>query len=779
MNLFCRMLAMYALVGGFVVGPSGSVYAVDVTSLPGYKAYSTLSSFKAFLKENPEVYQHLQNDPALAEEVLGNTSRQREMMQEAAEQAPESYTVEAEKPADTLTRDEQATQAANEAIIRALAEKEAAKRRAEGTLRLITQQEALINQARAEAELAANEAKMENIKAAFDGHPEKQAQFFANTALLQKVMDDRLSLQEALAEAGITLEQTPEPELTETPGPETIEYPEDQLVHVYGNKYRLGDKELYDLNHVPSEEEMALDDNGWPKFLNVPAECGPANPDVTYFFEDRVHQYSSGGGQNFQTVSQMNYHGPAPVPDILSDVSTIGLTDSEQLVVPFYTFRDRAGFFKKHGRGSFAVIPDMHSLTTSAAMTISISHCPADWSGTTPQGKKRLHEKCSLSPSELWESSGYFNLTITDEQAPVENESLVKNHSCHLEPGKRYFINISPPHLVDPDRMSNTESKVAHLEWVDGDVDGYLNNPCRGAGCRNGERIHTSGITQTGAAIDSYIRQAKKTMGIPPKQTKNDGFVGQPEIHTSGRFYKLAGARPSPRHVQGAINFYKRTGPRNCTTAGENIRDHICYDPYGILPPVKYTLTCTGPNAATWTRGYDAKIFAHLVCEDRTSKHYGDACHQGRELAVRAKALRNTGHTKSYRRIYKSTRALEQCQFNLEKGRFEWVTIEANKSKETFEGQRLRTPGPQSITMEYTGNIAQLGQCEVNGKKLDIGEQVELTSRLKGLKPVTLNCKQLAEKPAAPALVNKNGYSLNRMVPGYNLWPEYEVKHIE
>mgnify|MGYP006273123869 CR=1 FL=1 len=767
MNLFFRMLAVFALVGGFVVGPSGSLFAADVKSLSGYKTYSTLSSFKAFLEENPEVYQQLQNDPALAEEVLGNTARQRAMMQGAVVQAPESVPVQAERPADTLTRDEQATQAANEAIIRALAEKEAANKRAQETLELITQQGALINQARAEAELAATEAKMENIRAAFDGHPEKEAAFFANTALLQKVLDDQLTLEEALAEAGITLKETPEPEstdgpeLTETPGPEYIEYPEDQLVHVYGNKYRLGDKEIYDLNHVPSEEEMALDANGWPKFLNVPTECGPANPDVTYFFENR---YGYGMGGPGGSASRLLGGAMNKLMDyglLLHNFRyDVGLTDDEIFAAPFYmpNVSPHMSIHSGDELTATRLAPADHMGVRHGFFAYSVSYCPGDWSNVTPAGKTPLQEGCSRTwgehPGRKQTRFGY-----KESLAPEVHNANEKRITCTLEPGERYFYNIAAPHHADPDDLSITEHMIERMKdlarWNPEDyplspeenLQNHIDSP--GIPDRGGKFVGSAASYGTSAG---FISKRPYTPKASPKK-RGPGTRYPLKKSEFGNYYELV--------ERGSSRVYETD--RGCRVG--NTSTKTCYDPHGKLPTIRQTTKCTGPKQITWVEGFNDKAFNHYICFNNN--------HENLSLVLNRYCLaRNEG---DFRRVeYKnprisrlpSTDTIEQCQYDTNRERFDWVTVEAQPSGKDLGGHHNHN----RMVISEVAEITPRESCALANKDIQLGDSVQIncpnvtsSNRSDSTFSLNLTCRRVADAPALPVLVNENGFGLNRI----------------
>ena len=764
-GIYRYFTALAQLVGLAVCMP-GVLQAADVKSLSGYKAYSTLSSFKAFLEDNPDVYEKLKNDPALSEEVLGNTARQREMMraQNVQESPQDNSTVSTTIPADTLTRDEQATQAANEAIIRALAEKEAANKRAQETLRLITQQEALINQARAEAELAANEAKMENIKAAFDGHPEKQAQFFANTALLQKVMDNRLSLQEALAEAGITLEQTTEPELTETPGPETIETPEDQLVHVYGNKYRLGDKELYDLNHVPSEEEMALDDNGWPKFLNVPAECGPADPDVTYFFENRY-------GFGFQTKGGYSSLVEGAAMNRISNMGLllkgytkdVGLTDDEVFAAPFYVPNVAHPTVRRMRVPLF--VPDSHTGVRNGFFSFSISHCPGSWDNTTPSGKTPMLEGCVARYGDnFFPYGGNISINVREADAPNIINKHHKRRSCIIEPGKRYFFNFASRHHADPDAPSITEHMIErmkklarwHPERYPLSPEENLQNYIDGSGkARGGKYVGSASWFDAAVLFASRMPRSPKQR---PEGAEKAGKRYPLKLSKHGNYYSLI--ERDGRRIRETF--------RACN---HGISTTTCYDPHGKLPPLRQTTKCTGPKQITWVEGFNDKAFNHYICFN--NNHENLSWLQNRYCLARNEGdfrqIEYKNPKPAHRSRIRSTRTIEQCQYDKNRKRFDWITVEAETSKKDLGGH----PNHNRKVGSDAADIAPRDTCSLADKDVQLGDSVRITcpntlnsdnsNRSDSTFSLNLTCRRVADAPALPVLVNENGFGLNRI----------------
>ena len=56
------------------------VSEADIRALPGYKSYSTLSSFTKHLKEDPALFKSLSSNGKFSEKILGSTSLQRKII---------------------------------------------------------------------------------------------------------------------------------------------------------------------------------------------------------------------------------------------------------------------------------------------------------------------------------------------------------------------------------------------------------------------------------------------------------------------------------------------------------------------------------------------------------------------------------------------------------------------------------------------------------------------------------------------------------------------------
>ena len=537
---------------------SSDVYAqeealslAEIKSIPGYKSYSTLSSFTKHLQEDPVLYKALSSNQQLSEKILSSTTLQRKLLSDIkksgdSQSVVSSYVNEFTQTGDatgnafgqidngqtdSFARQEEQRQkrrklnqqqlsgddgnkdrrnsqrlggtngnanlAAQRAIEQAQRDREAADRRAEEMIaKAQTQLDVQNEQENFQAEMLRFKAVQDMIsQIAHD--PAALDAFWADTQMHQKLMDNEMTNEDAMAKLGVT----PPPVIPGTtapapePTPNTTPDPADDiifgdgfeggdnagLVHVSGNRYKLNGSNVWDTKHAPDSSEYALDANGWPKYLNVPAECPPPRAHTKYL--DHIPFLSVGNAGAHEIYSKKAMAGRAVLPNRINgytrlrqDYFATGQGINEEIYSSFYTGHTEA-------QGNYRAITDNLG---NAKFVLSISHCPGDFSGITPTGENQLPDTCFPSKSkeyvDHWIWSHMIGYHLSNSAATVN-----LSNDCWLLPGKRYFMNIISSLSAYYERIHPAESEAAwsgskykKQKVAVGRISGHGHSPRRG-----------------------------------------------------------------------------------------------------------------------------------------------------------------------------------------------------------------------------------------------------------------------------------------------------------
>ena len=642
------LFVVLGLALGFAVGSLNAAAQElsmnEIKSLPGYKSYGTLSSFTKHLQEDPVLYRALSSNQQLSEKIMGSTTLQRKLLSDIKKSgdsqsvlsryerefnksgelkgsalhstyshkghAPDQKPLQKDNDAEKGAQNNNANLAAQRAIEQARnIKKEAAEKHAKAQL---VDAQALLDK---DAQQPEFEAEMLQYKVVQDivkqltHDPAALDEFFADTRMIQKLMDKEITVEEAMDKLGVVAKSAQKPTSTRPPEPAGS-----SLVHVQGSKYTLDGKAIYDLNHVPGEDEMALDAGGWPKFLHVPEECTPANPAITYFFESR---YGLGKGKSPAASGAMNMLASKSL--IYQTGKDIGLTDSEQLAAPFVT-PNKVVRHDTQNPVHFDIdqifLPDGHSMVGNGFFNVSVSYCPSDWARTTPANQPELAEACSFTYTEfVTNAANHLKIKVqnTDETVGEVNPDIKNKTICSLEPGKRYFFNLAPRHHIESDKPTQKQAMLdvfernkrydpdAYTLTPEKHFEAYLSKP--GIGTRNGEFVATTSGYQYGRGLELY----NSLPPLPNKQPRFSGLIDEPTLASEGNFYAVS-TKSMPRQPDEA---YLCTGK-----AGQVILDKTCKDPEGNLPPQRVAKKCVSDTKSVWLEGYGEPMYSVYVCKD-------------------------------------------------------------------------------------------------------------------------------------------------------------------
>ena len=421
--------------------------------------------------------------------------------------------------------------------------------------------------------------------------------------------------------------------------PQPPETPSGELKQVFGNKYELDGRILWALNRVPSQQEHELDANGWPKYLNVPEDCPPADPNLLYHHGGSVANHGSPGATDY-TTREGFFFGTG-------NTFTIPLTDAEVMAVPFVT--PNKGLI--HGRiDREASGPNW----PRGSQYITISHCPGDFNHVVPEGARPLNQtRQSALPQE---GVGMLLSSVSYTIHYAEDMDNINPRGYELEPNRRYFVNVR--NLQRPDgTLSCSEDVYAPDSWRVQDGFGIFRTI-------NGESLPVC--------------------------------AGSIYVHRAGRYsidmltYRAPYAGPcidgtTPRSInhQGAAritNFQYSEQPRgfcseNLDTSFSYLVNAVCYDPYNVLPPITFRTRETS-NGLAWEEGYQELVLSNYLCEYERATQGQLAqdvrrrvCAEHREGEVR---IHHQPHPVVGNRAFEY---VSQCQFDEQRGRFDWHII--------------------------------------------------------------------------------------------------------
>ena len=521
---------------------------------------------------------------------------------------------------------------------------------------------------------------------------------------------------------------------------------------------------IFNINQMPQVGRDVLDENGWPKYLNVPKGCPAPENDMQY-----VHEFRYG-----HTDTAMMRIMPLHLIKRRGNWSHIGLTRNERMAVPFYTgkpvddYGGAAGLVSRLDAGS-----DSRALKYGH-MRVTVSHCPGDFSdnGVTLEGEEPLKRQ----PVPHWpnrcvpDSASKLHLTILgkgqDNPQPL--------HTCVLRPFKRYFINVKLRDVSANEKMveiaKNVREKLPAVEIEDGMSRSQILSMLTRLHFR-GKAPHPIGGGSS-PDIDTFVngepRLANNTVlfqGAVSPLPYNGACVeknyvfGEDSLPAYPLNYSTQSCGPrltDKNYTQkNQICYGAHCLPDDTQIPNPNFSKLSCYDVLGKLPSLMMDFAHIG-NDRVWQSGYNKPVYSSYVCEQPSGERI---CAAHREGELRSKVCDVSRDSI----VRPSTLAVQQCQFDREHGLFKWVAVNT-------EHQFKRPQGHFCTFRETQVAKTSPGKCHLGEQKFQVGERARLncvrgagTSQETAYQRVA-ECQQRADSPALPVMVDaETGYDISRM----------------
>ena len=584
------------------------------------------------------------------------------------------------------------------------------------------------------------------------------------------------------------------PDSPSEPKSEPEHEPKDELVHVFGNKYRLNGKDIYDLNHIPTPNEAKLDANGWPKHLNVPEACGKAaNDQVKYFFEARYSDQNRGSTVAMDRV-ESNYF-----TDFGGSPAHLALTQGEAIASPFITPRIQNSNYNIFD-ASLTFVPDIDTHSLNPTMPrVSISYCPSDFEGIRPEGKRKLSSDCVLDGGP----SHRLVVNIGHENFPEDTEDA---RGCVLEQGERYFLNMSVGNKAEM-QAKYRKKTFGH------NVDKFTRS--------DGKVWGTWGFLSRTLLREYYppYFNTCKDLNDPKPLGYDSESCGR--IREDPSLANFKGRLVNTTRQMGEHTVQAQKLETSLDKSAPTLQ-YTCRDPFGILPPQRFTIESREDGTRrvqtlvpsfgssgfetqtreftkirnTITEGFGEELYSNYVCEPdnvsagRLSQTYrGDLfCTAKREGEVRKYTFQNMGGGTQG----KPKHIAEQCQYVEHKNRFGWVAVGTRHGKNSIKNG---VGYPKSF--KYGADVPRSllppqDKCRVSSHKrgqvnapvtVSVGEQAKVVCENKrndfrvpdGLRhEQTLTCQKSGKGDVYPALFNEDGHNLNKLFP----YPDYTHTHL-
>lgn len=545
------MLRIFAL--GFLLS-SAAVSAMALTEALGHRPMTLSPAFESYLDENPEVKKQLianqsllrlvvnstyiQNQliagrttlPALTTSFLGGTQKAKAAIRPEPTSLNNAPVVTAGHDKESLPIEDVAHEAAQEAT---------APDRPKTPLAVVIETE------------AETEGEIKQAPVVHDSLP-----VFSREDI-EHILAGEKTLDEVAQHRG--LDTTAEP-------------PVISATHAVGTAPVMAEAPL-DFNAIPPRNGLDdLDANGWPKYLNVPADCPAAQrEDVEYLHH--IRQYVSNNGTE-QAIRRTPYG------------SALTLYQNEVIAKPIVTTQ-------KIGAG-----PEVTWIPPNAALNRGISeipyqfsfaYCPGDFLGTTPQDEVALSEKCTFTLM----GSGVRRGAIHVRGTAAYDEAASRNNMCILEPGKAYFINIRSDKLREPSRYTLRPVPVA---YTDADY-GYADMIARGFV----ERVASY-------RAENYRLNAKETSKGRVFRQAQTLYVEGVMSHQAPYTNVCLQEAPYPINYDGGTCGEQRAG------GDTGALHYACYDITGQQQAQLFTREHHN-GQLTWTAGYRAPSYSGYQCE--------------------------------------------------------------------------------------------------------------------------------------------------------------------
>ena len=767
--------------------------------------------------------------------------------------------------------------AAQRAIERAQRNREAANQRAADIMaksrKIMDREQNAEALARQKEDIITSNKAVAEVLAELSDQPEALQAFLSDGKLLQKVMDKEVTLSQALADVGADLNEDTasagDAAVAENDTPASPPAPEDnqqalddllstleqvnpaahtllsedealqesvlscaitfdELLADLSNNCKTNNdscdtglvyngEKVVNINQVPQTGREDLDENGWPKYLNVPADCPPATKGVDYFFNHRYSARDNSGMTYIKGMERLQGGG----------VHHVSHTVKERSAIPFYT-RGSSEFTML----SFKVDQD-YDLYIKGIKAISISHCPDDFRTPLPKvdGKEQLAVSCRPYAKKYPVSVG-------------EQGRVLGMEGCQLKPYNRYFLNIANltykhamsengyvaaperkyvpiskekyekikkergqeerlrpillrlPQPVHPEKDHPDNEGLFQYQALkpleNGDYTSVLRFP--GILSQNDDLITDHVEVAFAPAAKYWSRRAtdinlsieqvrKKISRILTRTGKNyldttiNGFI---------RFVVADHANLSTLFPEGQRpyngpclneNFYSSLpmnyNSSNCgrafkSYAGVRETTWVCRDALGKLPPLTMQLSCKSEKC-TWVQGYNKPVYSSYVCEKaKNTNPYHMTCAAHREGEYRTEICPGYYSGRSH---MSGIHHVQQCQFDAAGERYRWMSTaltEVDGPAKHFcrlvTGNRLASKNLSGQSQHYGAPLSPVkpNSCYLNGRNYTSGEKITIQCE-KGtnVPAVSANfrCKDLSSGLNSPSVVMENNGS--------------------
>lgn len=407
-----------------------------------------------------------------------------------------------------------------------------------------------------------------------------------------------------------------------------------------------------DLNKVPTD--TTLDAKGWPKYLNVPADCPAADTSKHYVYESHF-QFS--GGSSFGADPSATY-----TDWIKHYLRTNGahrwtsLAQNEVIAVPFVsaigtrtseTYPDshiQIQLSDQYGPGAPVAIPDM-----------SISRCPGDFTATA---------------AATAYARGIGNFISADVAYPNQRSTPLYPQASigTLDPGKQYFINVAFT-------KNQCAAEFARLNGM-----GIPNLPMHGSSPLCG---WLTGSLETGIAQ------------VPP-------YTGPQMSHGP---YPINYVGPTNGGNQGSL------ACANTQSSAVQKNRYRCFDVTGQAPEQRFESSCMG-GQIVWTLGANKPALRNYACVTLPQDANGTAVDwDSPEAGVYSMCTKETvgyRHVHSITRLGSSieyTRREAVCQYDTVNKVYGWNIIHQSTVDLGTAAQAYSQYNVVEEFLDATGNV--------------------------------------------------------------------------
>lgn len=653
-----RVFILSAILG-FSCLAASTALATTAKDLPGYSRLTVSAAFEDYLAKNTATAAQLKQKPELSRLIMSRATLQQQLISGQTTLAdlekqltPNTDTQATEKPADTST--------AQSLLQRAIGALSSDKARARAAAQIDTD---LANAANNGNNAAANEIDdITALLAYIQENPDQLEDILSNPDQLARLEEAGIDI-DALRQSTTPVTGGEMPPLQSSSGgvdPNTgtpvvsPEFPQASLA-----------PESIDINAIPQGDQLALDANGWPKYLKVPASCPPPRAGVAYEHDHKGYMsaiYSRGvpgsGIAANGAVAPGSGFGPTPGGAMGLIIESVWIRGQTTFYLPGNGSKEFALPFNADNIGGIGAEGNFY--TSAGAFEAAVSYCPGSFDNVTPAGYQPLSARCVASANA-------FHAVVEPyhegrARANYAGEDITP---CFVEPGKRYFVNIRPhsEHCLNKYETcgSGFSASIGHMH------------------------AHSKYPPYAGPCLENG----------PYPQNYRNRLCGESQLYRLGNTTIGFGSGTQPMDP----------GLLNCQTEGHD-EYWNCYDPHDLLPSQTYARTCSADGTRmVWTQGYRKPASSRYICEsksvsrsmgqtyvsDHTAHEFdkttgGDgsgrdfvcAAHregQFREIAAGKPAVSGNPQAYSFSRI-------QQCQFNAQTQRYDWTTIEQSRGQQ-------------------------------------------------------------------------------------------------